>query len=235
MIEIQKTADEILNHAAEILATTRIQSRDSYITVGRLLAEFVLLSLREADNMNEQDRRENSFTRERLIKVAAHRLSIYISRARELLRVAKVVELFGDPGNLSYSSLRVFTPFVRRIKCKIARGRELKPGEVLPSVAEQWEICYTQGRITPVGLYRTAIANNWDSKRIRIEANTGIILHRRQGRRPKVVASTETSSTISLHRIAEQTDPRDLADMIEIMIRACPRTEELKALLKSRI
>ena len=245
---IVSRSELILDEAEDVWLSSKKEYRDACIVVGGLLADFVLARLREADGLPEAQRISQNLTRERSMEDAAERLKMNTHKAHELVRVAKVVELFGPPGELSYTSIRVFTVFVQRVKCAVARGRSTKDDEVTPSESETWEIKETAGR-APADIYRQAVEEGWDSLRTREECKS-VEVGRRGGRRPGYGRNAQDhddreridphsnrghSEIPSLRSIGLTADPRDLVDMLLEVIMACPRSDELKRLLLERI
>lgn len=227
---MQTESDVILDRATLLWNYSRTKARDAAIQVGNLLIEFIVARMREADGLNEQDRRERNLTREFAIELAADRLGIKLAKAHEIIRVSRVVHLFGDPGSLSYSTLRAFVSFVTRKPCVLARGRQVKEGETTPSNSEVWVVKPTPSGLSPQHAYQQAVEENWDSTKVRAVTRQ-ITAHRGRGRHPKLRESRDTTGQTSLRKIAETADPRDIADMILEMVSACPNRGVLKGLL----
>lgn len=224
----------ILDEARRLWVNSRGEYRDALISVGGLLGDFILARLYEGDGLPEAQRIRNQLTRERSMRIAAETLAIPLMRAYELIRIAKVVELFGDPGSLSYTTLRVFTVLVRRRPCKIARGVAAKAGlEVTPSESEAWEIKPVKGT-DPKAMYRRAVEEVWESRKTREAIRSEMTLHRRGGVGPKP-RMMHRSDPLSLRSLAHKSDPKDLVDMVVEMIDACPRAAEFKQLLVNKI
>lgn len=242
-------SESILLEAVEVWKTAKQEYRDAALRVGRLLSDYVIARLQEADDLPEVDRINRNLTRERSIEDAAGRLHIKVPQANMMLRIAKVVELFGDPGELSYSTIRAFVVLIQRKKCVVARGRKTKKGQVKPSESEQWEIKPTTGS-DPLELYKRAVTEGWDSVYTK-EIITGEVgVKRHAGRPPKAKPARRKAESVrssrphkelvgerlpTLTSISEKADPRDVADMILEIISACPRSNELKQILREMI
>ena len=248
-VVVSTSSESILLEAEQLWTDSRRAHRDVIIRVGALIAKFILARLQEGDGLPEANRIKKGITREVIMDVVASRLRVHLRQDYDMVRVAKVVELLGDPGNLSHSTLRVFTVFVQRRVCKVTRIKNPKPDEVLPSKSEVWEVKPHSG-VDPRELYKQAVEQNWDSAHARHMANTRIKVDRRGGAGPKPKSSYKsyTSSVQvredresvnkpkgdhfpTLIRLGQQSDPKDLVDMVIVMIEACPRRDELKRLL----
>lgn len=229
----QVSSGSILLEIENVWKKSRKASRDAAILVGGMLCKFIVARLREADGKSEAMRAAMNLTRESCMRYAAERLGLNLGRVWEMIRIAKVVELFGDPGELSYSSLRVFTVFVQRRPCKVTRGKKVKNEEVDPSESEVWEVKKDYNGSNPADVYRRAVENKWDSKYVREVANREIKVYKRSGPGPK--NNSELMGLPSIQQLGRNSDPKDLADMVIEMIEACPRAEELKKLLIKRI
>lgn len=251
-VSAERSSEEILNEAQAVWFASKQEYRDGVLRVGKLICEFIVARLREGDGLPEAVRIDRGLTRTRSIWIAAERLGLKDANVNMMVNTCRVVELFGDPGSLSLSTLRVFTVYIRHKRFKVARGRELKEGEVLPSQTEVWEFKPTTGR-DPVDLYQQAVRENWDCVRTREVSNKEIQVKRQKGRKVGVsqkvdtrlrddeesssdgVDSTSSGRLPRLKTIATNADPRDLADMILEMIAACPRMQELKQILLEKM
>jgi hypothetical protein len=245
MVELTRPED-ILNEAVRVWNISKLEHRDASIRIGRLLIDYIIACLKETDGKPEADRISSMLTREAFMENAAERLEMKLSHAWDKVRIARVVELLGDPGTLSSSSLRAFAVLVRRKPLKVVRGRKINANrsEVLPSESEVWEIKPdTVGR-DPRDLYKQAVEEVWGSVQIREAIKSSIEVKRRGGSGPKrklkpggdkVTSAHEKSAPLSFRSLGESTNPKDLADMIDEMIQACPNSNELKRLLRERI
>ncbi len=161
--------DELLDQAASVFRNGEQDYRDACVTAGRLLHAYVVARVRLGDGMPEDRRTELGHTREAATEDAAGKLRTKRSRITSLIRVAAVVDVLsegGEVGGLSYASLRALTPLVENRAGDVARGRVPTDGECLPSEGLAWRPKQIRGETTAAETFRRAVREDWGSKAI---------------------------------------------------------------------
>lgn len=130
------TSAELLQQAKDAYRLGFINYREAMLETGRLLHEFVLAWLREADAKTVWDRTKNKITRQEAIKKASVELDLSIRNTNMAIITWAVFELIAerDVGELTYSGLEPFCVFVERRVCKDGHKSST------PSESEQWQI-----------------------------------------------------------------------------------------------
>jgi hypothetical protein len=205
-----KGAQPLLNRVKVCLK----RGRDAYIEAGDLLLRYLIEHLKKGDFLPEGERRRLKLTRREGIKNAAEGLDISKEMVQALIRTAGVVVILGPPGPLTYGAVRYFQRFVRR-----RRGRGLvyrnaggtpEEGKLLPSQAERYEL--TDEKVRP--LYERAIKESMDIQEVRqllVDEGVGAVRKVSPRRPPEQQYPTAVT-------IARQACPRDLVDMLCLMI-----------------
>lgn len=235
-------SESLIQEAERIWRASREFYRDSTIKIGRLLQQIIIFRLKQADGKTVKERLNNRLTRESTVVEVADRLKIKKRHAYEMIRVSIVVDLFGNPGKLTYSTLREFTVLIQRRKCKIIQRRNKKSSdEVLPSESEVWEIKTPINDINLREVYNRAVVENWESKYTKKFIDRNIIINRGKSGQGLNDGSKISQNKLEfddrtpLLKVAIMSDPKDLVDMVLNMIKVCPRAEEFKRLLLQKI
>jgi hypothetical protein len=165
---LAEAPENLLERAAELYRSGCAGHRDAMLEVGRLLHAYVLAVLAEGDGVPARERYARGLVRDKAVKAAAARLGGDVQAVSRCLCTAMAAELLsaaGNVGSLSWDSLRLFTPFVRRRGTSKAQpGRKGVPA----SRAEEWEVrpaFGTQAR----RVFAEAVAGGWGPWRVREE------------------------------------------------------------------
>lgn len=225
------TAAEILDEAAALWASSRKRYRDETLRVGRLLHDYVLAWLREAEALPQDVRNAKKLSREYATKTAADRLGVTGARINSTIHHAMIVVLLsndGDCGGLSLSAVRYFRVLVRRRRCKLTDARanpsDERPDRIAPSGREVWEVLPRYAETGPE-LFRRAARESWKHDEVR---SAVALLTAKSAKAAKASESSprrDPSPTrihgperVDLRSLARVAAPRDLAEMIVSMI-----------------
>lgn len=212
----------LLDQIFNLWSSSREKYRDSMIQVGRLLQKFVIARLREADGLNEKDRRKEGLTREASTEEAAERLQVKRAKINELIRTAATVDLLsdsGDMGNLSYTSVRWFRLAIERKKGILRRSKSDDSEKTIEaSDREKWIV--KESYVDPRIIFQTAAREGWNSEQVKIALNPfSTCKHIIQPNRYEENDCMGTPIQSNPLEIAKNSSPRDLAELILSMIR----------------
>lgn len=209
-----ETPKDILAAARAAWFASRSASRDSQLTVGRLLRRYILARIAETDGMNEADRVASGNSREDAISAISLALSVTRSRVNQLIHLSAVVDLLSDGGNvgeLSYSAIRAMRSLVRRRRGKIVRSRKRKDRPFLPSSREEWVIAGgADAADDAIRIFRRAVDEGLSVAEIQP------MLSATSSKRPPARRCFPSDKPVSfdLHAIARTASPRDFAEML---------------------
>ncbi len=227
--------EEILEQARVLWASSRRQSRDAKIAVGRLLREHVLSMMRQADAANAKlPSREwvgARPVRDRAVRDSARHLGIKDHTVRRLIQGSAVVDLLGegvDLGGVSWSSVLQFrlcverTPVSRR-KAEGAdhvRRSSKDDGGITLEQRERWHVRGDVGVLRT--LFRRAVTEGLDAAEVRSllprKAAPGTARSREQ---PEQAAPPSADAFLT-------GSPRDV---VETLLAAIRKTEDADAIL----
>ena len=149
-------------------------SRDAKLRVGLMIHEYIHACFREAVGKSERGRFELGITRGNAGAEAGRRLGLQVHKVNELVQVSMACQLLGGSleacGQLTWTSLRLFKPFV--VRGRIDRGKRSKrqrEGEVPCMPSESWHI-HEVARDKATELFAQCAAENanWGDVRQRV-------------------------------------------------------------------
>jgi hypothetical protein len=214
--------DAILEEVANAYHGSNTQYRDTMLRAGRLLHNFVLGYLQQADGMEERSRIANRFSRAEALKIAAARLSCTTVDVNRFLAVAMTAELLsdnGDVGKLTFAGIAFFWRFVHRKTGKRGQTGSFPGRQEIPiSFLEKWEI-KPEFRDKAVALFRHAVATSMKTEEIRSAA---LLLYTgptaRKCHRRKI--DLKQPAILTLAGCAKVASPGDVAEMCLQLIEA---------------
>lgn len=228
------TSSELLAEIVRTWAMSHNERRDSYLKIGGLLAEFVSIRMKEGDGLNEKDRLAKRCSRMQAVEDACAALDLGNHVINVMIGAHYANLLLSDGkslANLSWSSLRALTTLVERNKGKIQRSRNQRSkGKFLTlSETDIWQVNKATTLELAKGLFARAISEDWSCVKVRNECHW---LLGRKIRRPQPKSEGPSAAPMSLKKIAQTSNPKDLADMILELINLSTNKEEVLDLVE---
>lgn len=258
----------ILDESQEVLERIYVRwkessqkHRNNLLMISEWITEFVILRLKAADGMSNYARQKLGLTRVHSIRIARDKLDLSDKRLGQMIQIYNVTKLFGDPGVMSYTSLREFAFLIERVPVKMTDRKVPREGEVLPSQTEVWRRKTYKSEVDVESVYKKAANGEFSSRQLKSMLSDVKVVQSTRGRRrvswavpskgraksynppkepeyndrPSDPQKTNSERIPTLKSIAMSTNPKDLVDMMVEMIQACPQSGELKLLLLERI
>jgi hypothetical protein len=213
-------AGELLDRAKAAYGTGVNQYREAMLETGRLLHEYVLVSLARADGLTVGQRARKGVTRKAIVQTAADSLGVCPIRVNHLISAAMVVRLLaggGTAGNLAWAAVRFFQVFLTRTRGVITPdGRKVPPEKA--SSYETWQVRKGFEKSAPA-LFRRAADENWTQRRVldecRALSRRGLGLSKREALKPVAPSVLD-----AMRRSASRASPGDVANACLDVVRA---------------
>lgn len=214
------TSETILKQLHEQYHSNILDYRDRMLECGRLIHQYILAYLAEADGTTSNERFRLGISRRQAVVNVREALGANGDSPSRILRVAMVVDLFARPlGNIGLKGIEAFAVFVHR--CVDGRKQKGKRPTMTPSQSERWEI-RAEFAEAAISLFDQAVAEQWDFHKCRRQVTQLLGDRVRSSSHQRRQVTKRRASIIEeLHGSVKAAAPGDVAEMIvELVERA---------------